>query len=127
MADADETRAGELELEAAMLRRQASELRRLAGEAERATSKTIDESLTVVNSSDMQRFDSVVRAAGFRSNAMLAAAVNISPALLSRARTKGPKGRGRAIRKSVAEHIKKLTGWPDDEKHWPNGFVEYRR
>jgi hypothetical protein len=107
-----------------MLRRQASELRRLAGEAERATSKTIDESLTVVNSSDMQRFDSVVRAAGFRSNAKLAAAVGISPALLSRARTKGPKGR--AIRKSVAVKIQQLTKWPADAAHWPNGFVEVK-
>jgi hypothetical protein len=85
--------------------------------------RVLTRALTSVNTDEMTNFDDVVRKK-FRSNAELARAVGISPALLSRARTKGD--RGRALRKSVCEAIEKLTGWPakEEKRYWPNGFVE---
>jgi len=62
-------------------------------------------------------FRRAIRAKGFSQNA-LAKRVGMNQAVLSLHRREL-----RRIKRSKAEAIEKLTGWPADAKHWPCGIV----
>ena len=68
-------------------------------------------------------FREAIRARGYTTNT-LAQAAQMSPAALSQARKKKGLNNSRPIRRSKAQHIEKLTGWPADEAHWPGGIIE---
>lgn len=62
-------------------------------------------------------FSKAIRAKGFSQN-LLAKRIGMNQAVLSLHRKNL-----RRIKRSKAEAIEKLTGWPADAKHWPCGIV----
>lgn len=64
-----------------------------------------------------EAFRKVIRAKGFSQNT-LAKRVGLNPAVLSLHRSSL-----RRIKRSKAEAIERLTGWPADGRHWPGGIV----
>jgi ribosome-binding protein aMBF1 (putative translation factor) len=67
--------------------------------------------------SEDEPFRNAIRAKGFSQNS-LAKRVGLNQAVLSLHRKCL-----RQIKRSKAEAIAKLTGWPADAKHWPCGIV----
>jgi hypothetical protein len=69
------------------------------------------------HSGDDDAFSKAIRAKGFSQNT-LAKRVGLNQAVLSLHRRSL-----RRIKRSKAEAIEKLTGWPADARHWPCGIV----
>jgi len=68
--------------------------------------------------SEDEPFRNAIRAKGFSQNS-LAKRVGLNQAVLSLHRKCL-----RQIKRSKAEAIAKLTGWPADAKHWPCGIAD---
>jgi len=139
MAARERERAKGLEAEAAAAIRLAEMLEREAAERERErTALSPREQLRNVNSDMLptdhrtaisagqrrrdEAFGRAINKAGY-SLRSLAAALEVSPAMLHAHRQPKAEANSRPIPAARAERVRELTGWPDDAAHWPCGIA----
>ena len=134
LAEQADRDADALEAEAAKAREQARQLRAMAESAgtnevlhKRLRPSSVNEPMMPKNhrlriseghKSEDEPFRNAIRAKGFSQNS-LAKRVGLNQAVLSLHRKCL-----RQIKRSKAEAIAKLTGWPADAKHWPCGIAD---